>query len=291
MVYFSKKKKKLQASGAKGSAKGSIKGSSKGGVNKKSAPSAKSPSSSKALESSNSSSNKKSNSNPPASTPQSPPSSSSSSWLDSLISTATSLDTQAQTQTYHSLTSKSDRIASRNSKLLKKGKPLKLNRKKSKKGPSPVPLLTRNPNSRKKYLSVDSGLSVIGSINSDLTSLSSSTSLPPSSSPPPFPPLPRKKKKKIDITAPYMQPRPSDYNGQGLARPTVFISFEDYGFQRRFEEQFGEHVDGFYGKVKVKGMKKQRKREEEEKRKDMFKGMEGMTADEKVEVLMRKGLL
>jgi len=116
------------------------------------------------------------------------------------------------------------------------------------------------------------------------------------------PPKP-KKKKKLTSDAPYLQPRSKDYNGQGLARPSIFIDLEEPGFEPLFAKEFFTHVDGFYGKVKTKAMKKQRAAEAmgagggemggavDASALMKGKGMEGLTPDQKVEMLMRKGML
>jgi hypothetical protein len=55
----------------------------------------------------------------------------------------------------------------------------------------------------------------------------------------------------------WFQPRRSNYGGIGLARPSLFIAFDDPSWQAKFEEEFLEHVPGFYGKQRTKAMKKQ----------------------------------
>ena len=106
-------------------------------------------------------------------------------------------------------------------------------------------------------------------------------------------PEPAAKKKKPQLTseAGYLQPRQKDYNGCGLARPSIFLSFSDLDFVPRFERQFAEHIEGFFGTTFKKAVKKDKARKEQEQRKKIMAGMDGMNADEKVEYMMRKGLL
>jgi hypothetical protein len=54
-----------------------------------------------------------------------------------------------------------------------------------------------------------------------------------------------------------LQPRSCDYGGIGLARPSLYLSFNDPSFIPKLEEEFHEHIDGFFGKVKTKAMKNQ----------------------------------
>ena len=54
-----------------------------------------------------------------------------------------------------------------------------------------------------------------------------------------------------------IQPRSRDYNGLGLARPSIFLSLRDDSFIPKLEEEFAEHIDGFFGKQRTKAMKKQ----------------------------------
>ena len=55
----------------------------------------------------------------------------------------------------------------------------------------------------------------------------------------------------------WFQPRRSNYGGIGLARPSLFIPLDDPSWQAKLEEEFSEHVTGFYGKQRTKAMKKQ----------------------------------
>lgn len=54
-----------------------------------------------------------------------------------------------------------------------------------------------------------------------------------------------------------LQPRKRDYGGIGLARRTLWLSFDDPSFFPKLEEEFKEHIPGFFGKQKTKAMKRQ----------------------------------
>ena len=55
-----------------------------------------------------------------------------------------------------------------------------------------------------------------------------------------------------------VQPRACDYGGIGLARSSLFLSFDDPSWVPKLEEEFLEHIPGFFGKQRTKAMKKQR---------------------------------
>ena len=54
-----------------------------------------------------------------------------------------------------------------------------------------------------------------------------------------------------------IQPQKRDYGGLGLARPSLFLPLLDPSFIPKFEAEFEEHVVGFFGKQRTKAMKKQ----------------------------------
>lgn len=54
-----------------------------------------------------------------------------------------------------------------------------------------------------------------------------------------------------------LQPRKKDYGGLGQARPSLFLDLRDESFKPKLEEEFSEHIVGFYGKIRTKAMKKQ----------------------------------
>ena len=86
-----------------------------------------------------------------------------------------------------------------------------------------------------------------------------------------------------------LQPRKQDYGGLGLARPTLFIALNDPSFIPRLEQEFTEHIPGFFGKQRTKAMKKQLDgnmlwRRLAEKR--IPKNMKDLTPDKKVEAML-----
>lgn len=54
-----------------------------------------------------------------------------------------------------------------------------------------------------------------------------------------------------------IQPRKNDYGGLGLARPSLLLDLRDVSFVPKLEEEFAEHVPGFFGKQRTKAMKRQ----------------------------------
>lgn len=158
MVYFKKKKK-----GPAGP-KGGVKTISKPPAHKKTSPSSKSKSSQPSQHSAPpSSSTSSKHSKPP--TPQN------DDWLTSLITTASSLDTSTSSHKFSTKT-KAERIASRNTKLIKKGKPIKLNRKKPKNNePQHSGVLVKNENSRKKFIPVEDGVEFVEKLNSQVSGI------------------------------------------------------------------------------------------------------------------------
>jgi hypothetical protein len=54
-----------------------------------------------------------------------------------------------------------------------------------------------------------------------------------------------------------IQPRKNDYGGLGLARPSLLLDLRDVSFVPKLEEEFAEHIPGFFGKQRTKAMKKQ----------------------------------
>lgn len=97
-----------------------------------------------------------------------------------------------------------------------------------------------------------------------------------------------------------VQPRPRDYGGIGLALPSLFLSFDDPAFVRRLEEEFREHIEGFFGKQRTKAMKKQldgnmlwRKMSNIKSGNQKVDGkkLASMSPDERVEAMLKAGLL
>lgn len=56
---------------------------------------------------------------------------------------------------------------------------------------------------------------------------------------------------------PIGKPRKKDYGGLGLARESLLIDLRDISFIPKLEEEFAEHIAGFFGKQRTKAMKKQ----------------------------------
>jgi len=63
--------------------------------------------------------------------------------------------------------------------------------------------------------------------------------------------------KKLRWDDEHLQPRKRDYGGIGLARPTLWLPFDDPSFYPKLENEFKEHVPGFFGRGNTKAMKKQ----------------------------------
>ncbi|KAL3790689.1 hypothetical protein HJC23_009789 [Cyclotella cryptica] len=80
-----------------------------------------------------------------------------------------------------------------------------------------------------------------------------------------LPPPPKGKATKQSTIHPHsseLQPRIRDYNGQGLARPSMYLPFNDAAFVPKLEEEFAEHIPGFFGKAKKGAGKRQREEED-----------------------------
>jgi len=102
-----------------------------------------------------------------------------------------------------------------------------------------------------------------------------------------------------------VQPRRRDYAGIGLARPSLFLPLDDPSFVPRLEEEFREHVPGFFGKQKTKAMKKQlnknmlwRRMLDSKHKGNNGKGLDAdgkkisnMTPDERVEAMIKAGII
>ena len=93
-----------------------------------------------------------------------------------------------------------------------------------------------------------------------------------------------------------IQPRPSDYNGIGMARNSLFIEFVDPSYNPKLEEEFREHIPGFFGKQRTKAMKKQRDgnmlwRRLANSKQKMSKKLKGMSPDERVQTLIESNIM
>ena len=67
----------------------------------------------------------------------------------------------------------------------------------------------------------------------------------------------RRRQQLVNNMENWYQPQRSNYGGIGLARPSLFIALDDPSWQAKLEEEFLEHVPGFFGKQRTKAMKKQ----------------------------------
>lgn len=108
------------------------------------------------------------------------------------------------------------------------------------------------------------------------------------------------KKKQKKFAEDNIQPRPKDYGGLGLARPSLFLSYENPAFERLLEDEFQEHIDGFFGKQRTKAMKKQldgkmlwRQMANVKRNNQKVDGkkLADMTPDQRVEAMLKAGLL
>jgi len=99
-----------------------------------------------------------------------------------------------------------------------------------------------------------------------------------------------------------IQPRARDYGGIGLARPSLWIEFDECSsWQPRLEEEFAQHVPGFFGKQRTKAMKKQlnanmlwkRMLEEKQQQSSSSKTKKKRTQspEERAQVMMEQGLV
>jgi hypothetical protein len=67
----------------------------------------------------------------------------------------------------------------------------------------------------------------------------------------------RRRQQQANNLENWFQPRQTNYGGMGLARSSLFIALDDPSWQPKLEEEFVEHIPGFYGKQRTKAMKKQ----------------------------------
>jgi hypothetical protein len=97
-----------------------------------------------------------------------------------------------------------------------------------------------------------------------------------------------------------IQPRKKDYGGIGLARPSLYIDFNDPSLIPKLESEFAEHIPGFFGKQRTKAMKKQlggkmlwRKLSDSKTKEKIVNGkrLKDMSPDERVEAMLKIGML
>ncbi len=98
-----------------------------------------------------------------------------------------------------------------------------------------------------------------------------------------------KKRKRKKWSENGIQPRVSDYSGIGLARMSMYIEFLDPSYYPKLEEEFNEHIPGFFGKQRTKAMKRQtdgnmlwRRLADEKKKNSNNKKFKSMSTDERV---------
>jgi hypothetical protein len=108
------------------------------------------------------------------------------------------------------------------------------------------------------------------------------------------------KKRKANWEQTLIQPRNSDYGGIGLARESLYLSFHDPAFFPKLEEEFKEHIPGFFGRTHTKAMKRQLGknmlwRQLADKKKSNVKvngkKLSDMTPDERVQAMIDNGML
>ena len=108
------------------------------------------------------------------------------------------------------------------------------------------------------------------------------------------------KRKKAHWDPTTIQPRSCDYGGIGLARESLWISFEDPSLFPKLEQEFQEHIPGFFGKQRTKAMKKQMSKNmlwrqcletKNSNKKLGGKKLADMTADERVKAMMNSGMI
>ena len=106
------------------------------------------------------------------------------------------------------------------------------------------------------------------------------------------------KKKRWDPDS--IQPRHCDYGGIGLARPSLFLALDDPAFFPRLEQEFQEHIPGFFGRTKAMKNNGNRQRhskmlwrqlQETKNSKLMGKRLSDMSPDERVEAMLQAGML
>ena len=97
-----------------------------------------------------------------------------------------------------------------------------------------------------------------------------------------------------------IQPRKSDYGGIGLARPSLYIGFDDLSFFPKLRLEFQEHVPGFFGVQRTKSMKRQLdgdmlwRQLAQKKKQDVSingKKLSKMSPDDRVMALIESGAL
>jgi len=104
------------------------------------------------------------------------------------------------------------------------------------------------------------------------------------------------KKRKRKWSEESVQPRPSDYSGMGYARDTLYIELEDPSYFPKLEEEFQEHIPGFFGKQRTKAVKRQTDgnmlwRQLANNKHNMSKKLKSMSPDERVQAMIDSGMI
>jgi hypothetical protein len=104
------------------------------------------------------------------------------------------------------------------------------------------------------------------------------------------------KKRKRSWSKDSIQPRPSDYSGIGLARNSLYIEFLDPACLAKLEEEFREHIPGFFGKQWSKAMKRQTNgdmlwRQLADNKHRLSKKLKSMNPDQRVQAMIDAGMI
>ncbi|GKY97897.1 hypothetical protein MPSEU_000747700 [Mayamaea pseudoterrestris] len=104
------------------------------------------------------------------------------------------------------------------------------------------------------------------------------------------------KKRQWEVSS--IQPRRNDYGGIGLARDSLYLELSDPSFGAKLQQEFAEHVSGFFGKQRTKAMKKQLNSnmlwKQMATKKDLRidgKRLGDMKPDDQVEALIKAGVI
>lgn len=113
----------------------------------------------------------------------------------------------------------------------------------------------------------------------------------------PDPSSTRRIKRKKPLNETNIQPRPSDYSGIGLARKSLYLALDDPAHIPKLEEEFAEHIPGFFGKQRTKAMKKQLdgnmlwRRLADQKKGGVPKKFAKLSPDDRVQAMIDAGML
>jgi hypothetical protein len=104
------------------------------------------------------------------------------------------------------------------------------------------------------------------------------------------------RRKRLQWNQETIQPRPCDYSGIGLARESLYVPFLDPSYVPKLEEEFRQHIPGFYGKTRTKAMKRQLDgnmlwRQLADNKQNLPKRFKSMTPDERVQAMIESGMV